>query len=333
MSAPEVQKALILAAKGAPYTVSVRPVPKPGPGEVLVKIYSAALNPVDNYIQSAGLFVEAWPAVAGSDAAGVVEELGAGVVGLSKGDRVFYQCLYTADRGAFQHTVPLGLATAALGMCGTGKRGARGGAELYPPWEAGGRGKYSNQPAIIIGGASSVGQFATQLAKLSGFNPIITTCSAHSAAYCTSAGATHTIDYHSIPYSALLPAVRAITSKPVPFIYDAIASEESQRACWDILAPHGCLVVTATPVVGEPGREAEDGRRLEWVFGNVHIPVNKEVGEAMYKCLTGLLEEKAIKPNRVEVVPGGLAGVTEGLKRLAKGVSGVKLVVHPQETP
>lgn len=40
-----------------------------------------------------------------------------------------------------------------------------------------------------------------------------------------------------------------------------------------------------------------------------------------------------IKPNHVEVLPGGLAGIPEGLKRLEEGrVSAVKLVAHPQET-
>ena len=39
------------------------------------------------------------------------------------------------------------------------------------------------------------------------------------------------------------------------------------------------------------------------------------------------------QPNRVEVVPGGLAAIPAGLKRLEKNeVSGAKLVVHPQES-
>ena len=40
-----------------------------------------------------------------------------------------------------------------------------------------------------------------------------------------------------------------------------------------------------------------------------------------------------LQPNRVEVVPGGLAGIPAGLERLKNGsVSALKLVVHPQET-
>ena len=46
-----------------------------------------------------------------------------------------------------------------------------------------------------------------------------------------------------------------------------------------------------------------------------------------------LTNEYTVEPNRIEVVPGGLNGIREGLDRLkANKVSGIKLVVHPQET-
>ena len=39
------------------------------------------------------------------------------------------------------------------------------------------------------------------------------------------------------------------------------------------------------------------------------------------------------QPNKVEVLPGGLEGIPDGLERLRnKGVSGVKLVVRPEDT-
>lgn len=40
------------------------------------------------------------------------------------------------------------------------------------------------------------------------------------------------------------------------------------------------------------------------------------------------------QPNKVEVLPGGLAGIDGGLERLyTKTVSGLKLVAHPRDTP
>ena len=86
--APPQQKVLHLTRKQGPFEVHTADVPKPGPGQILVKVEATALNPVDWKIQVHGAFVEEFPAILGSDAAGIVEELGEGVVGFAKGDRV-----------------------------------------------------------------------------------------------------------------------------------------------------------------------------------------------------------------------------------------------------
>lgn len=40
-----------------------------------------------------------------------------------------------------------------------------------------------------------------------------------------------------------------------------------------------------------------------------------------------------VQPNKVEVLPNGLAGIPDGLNRLKDNkVSGTKLIAHPQET-
>merc|ERR1712226_383104 len=67
------------------------PVPKPGPGQILVKIQAAALNPVD-FKRREGLFRSndsEFPAVLGCDAAGVVVEVGDGVSKFKNGDEVY----------------------------------------------------------------------------------------------------------------------------------------------------------------------------------------------------------------------------------------------------
>ena len=62
--------------------------PKAGSGEILVKIHATALNPVDWKIQVYNFFIEQYPAILGTDSAGTVEELGEGVTGFAKGDKV-----------------------------------------------------------------------------------------------------------------------------------------------------------------------------------------------------------------------------------------------------
>ena len=82
------QKALLIEKKNGPFVVGTRAVPTPGAGDLLVKVHAAGLNPVDWKIQVYGIFVETFPAVLGTDGAGEVVEVGEGVEGWSKGDKV-----------------------------------------------------------------------------------------------------------------------------------------------------------------------------------------------------------------------------------------------------
>src|SRR6266567_5124530 len=65
--------------------------PVPGPGQVLVKVKAAGVNPGEAAIRQ-GAMAQRWPSTfpsgQGSDLAGVVEELGEGVTGFAVGDEV-----------------------------------------------------------------------------------------------------------------------------------------------------------------------------------------------------------------------------------------------------
>ena len=82
------QKALFLETPVGEFRVRTTPIQKPGPGELLVKIHATALNPVDWKIRDHNYFVKEYPAILGTDSAGTVEEVGEGVQGFAKGDRV-----------------------------------------------------------------------------------------------------------------------------------------------------------------------------------------------------------------------------------------------------
>lgn len=66
------------------------PVPTPGPGELLIRHHAIGLNFVDTYVRSGLYPLAALPACPGSEAAGTVQALGAGVEGYAVGDRVAY---------------------------------------------------------------------------------------------------------------------------------------------------------------------------------------------------------------------------------------------------
>src|SRR4029078_11942994 len=86
-------KAVQFDSYGGIHVLEVRDVlrPVPGDGEVLVEVRAAGINPSEAVIRSGALH-NRWPATfpsgQGSDLAGVVAELGSGVIGFAEGDDV-----------------------------------------------------------------------------------------------------------------------------------------------------------------------------------------------------------------------------------------------------
>jgi len=88
---PSTQKALLLKQKYAELVVDEVEIYEPGPGEILIKIQAAALNPIDWKIHKWGVFIEGFPAILGTDIAGDVEKVGPGVEDFEVGNRVYVQ--------------------------------------------------------------------------------------------------------------------------------------------------------------------------------------------------------------------------------------------------
>ncbi|KAJ3886073.1 chaperonin 10-like protein [Lentinula edodes] len=347
------QKALVLESAKAPFVVKSIPISKPGPGQILVKVLACALNPVDFVVQARDIFPNVtYPTVLGLDVAGDVEELGEGVEGYAKGDRVFFAAAYTLKNGGFQQytlktiadsdigkippqisyseasSIPLTFATAAIPLLSANPVGCG----LNPTFDP--KVSFNGEAALVIGGGTSVGQFAIQIFKYVGFSTIITYASSKHSDYLKSLGATHVIDRTEVSFSALPEAVKAITPLPIKNIYLAIiVTPEAFDAGYACLA-HGGQMATASPTPPKPDDAEATGRKIYGVFASTQIEPNIEFGKAMWKNLPKLMEDRIIKPNRVEMlIPNGLAEVPDALQRfMSGGVSGVKLVVNPQET-
>ncbi|KAF6765854.1 chaperonin 10-like protein [Ephemerocybe angulata] len=348
---PTEQKALLLEKKFGDLVLNTSwPVPKPKKDEVLVKIQSVALNPCDWKIQKYGILVTTFPAILGSDIAGDVVEVGEGVSNFAVGDRVFFQGLYfqngtpgfqqyaTADVFTLAKipnnvtheeasSIPVGFTAAYVGLYNAtpGK-----GLGYDVPITPGAKGKYAGVPLIVLGGSSSVGQYGIQLGKLSGFSPIITTSSLKHAEFLKSLGATHVLDRNA-PLTA--ETIKSITDLPVQVILDGISTVETQKTGFELLGSGGGIATVLQPEPDLEERALNENKRFAWVMGDKVLPHNVQLLRDVYAQFTELLAKGDIKPNRVEVIPGGLNGVVEGLTRLQEDkVSGVKLVVRPQET-
>ncbi|QKH37919.1 zinc-binding dehydrogenase [Achromobacter pestifer] len=84
-------QAAVIRAFGGPEQIRLEeiPTPKPGPGEVLVKVLAIGTNRLDHYVRLGHIATElAFPHILGSDAVGEIVELGAGVVDFRVGERV-----------------------------------------------------------------------------------------------------------------------------------------------------------------------------------------------------------------------------------------------------
>ena len=83
-------RVLHIPSKGAPFEVSTRPTPTPGPGQILVKNEAIGINLVDHFMQAYGLYIpdDKYGFICGQEAAGVVEAIGEGVTSVKVGDKV-----------------------------------------------------------------------------------------------------------------------------------------------------------------------------------------------------------------------------------------------------
>ncbi|WP_434631733.1 quinone oxidoreductase family protein [Chromobacterium sp. CV08] len=211
---------------------------QPGPGQARVRHSAIGVNFIDTY-QRSGLYPLPLPSGLGSEAAGVVEAVGAGVAGLKPGDRVAYAGgplgAYAGERliGA-EHLVKLpdGIAdeTAACAML-------QGMTVEYLvqrtfPVQAG-------QTVLWHAAAGGVGQIALQWLAAMGVEVIATVGSETKAEIARRLGAAHVILYRDEDVAG---RVREITGgKGVPVVFDSVG-KDTFTASLDSLAPRGMLV-------------------------------------------------------------------------------------------
>ncbi|XP_057866465.2 2-methylene-furan-3-one reductase [Cryptomeria japonica] len=201
------------------------PTPSAGPGQVLVKVRAAALNPVDFKIRQYGVLRSAdapFPVVPGCDLAGVVVEVGDGVSKFKKGDEVYGDIQdFTAGNPkqvgtlaeftvAEEHllalkptnlsfeeaaSLPLALLTALQSFDTVGFQ--------------------KGQSVFIVGGAGGVGSLAIQLAKhVFEASRIVSTCSTGKVEFVKNLGADLVVDYTKQSYEQV--------DEKFDFVFDTI---------------------------------------------------------------------------------------------------------------
>jgi NADPH:quinone reductase-like Zn-dependent oxidoreductase len=329
------------------------------PTEVGIKITATAINPVDRKMRDHDAFIKEYPAVLGSDAAGVVVAVGSDIKALHVGDRVFFQGIIgNYDSSTFQQFCKMpaelvsktpenisdeeaaGIMLATMAVVTAFY--AEEGHGMIPPWKEGGRYVGQGKSIVIIGGASSVGQYAIQMARSSGYERIVTNASSNNHDFLASIGAHVVLDRSATSPEAFCEAIGEL---PLDFVFDGISAPSTQKLGIQILQKakssgnHLVTVHVVVPKVPDPeavalGQSGEIPIEIRQILGIGSSPALRHLSEPLAKFLgryDGYIAQGLFTPNRPHVVPGGLAKIEEALELNKGGVSGKKVVICPQD--
>ncbi|KAL0263052.1 Zinc-binding oxidoreductase alcohol dehydrogenase [Diplodia seriata] len=356
------------SANGTPQlALEELPVPDPQAGQAVVKIEYTAQNPTDGksnlpfhqsdrldliftVVQSFDSNAFGDGAVLGCDFVGTVQRTGSNVSRLKKGDLVagliwggevkglgaYAQHTLVDEKIAFKvppsvpkeqaATMPLAVATAWLALFSK--------TSLCIPRNGG----EPRHKVLVWGGSSSVGQYAIQLAKLSGIE-VITTCSPKHFDHVKRLGASHVADYRS---ADVVDQIRRV-APDLMYVFDTIGSKDSSRLGSRAVGGAGGTLCTVRPGLANT-EETADGVTLtdvlvwtaflkEHSYGKFYWPASEAdhaLAAELFEKLPAWLESKSVVPNKAHVLEG-LESLPHGFEMHRKQeISGFKVVYHIQ---
>jgi NADPH:quinone reductase-like Zn-dependent oxidoreductase len=224
---------------GGPEVLRVERVarPVPGPGELLVRVHAASVNPVDTYTRTGETvsFTGAKvPYIPGFDVSGVVEATGDGVKSFRKGDAVFAMLDLTRGGGYAEYAIVRESEAAPKPKRLTHEQAAAIPLTALTAWQAlfDTANLEKGQTVLIHAGAGGVGTMAIQLAKWKGAK-VIATASAANHDYLKQLGADVVIDYRTQKFEELV--------KDVDVVLDPVGGDTQARSI-GVLKNGGTLV-------------------------------------------------------------------------------------------
>lgn len=234
-------RAVIVEEPGGPQALTVveRETPEPEQGQVRVDVTAAGVNFIDIY-QRRGDYPLPLPFVAGSEGAGTVSAVGAGVEGVSVGDRVAWamtpqtgyaeQVVIAADRVVpVPDGVDLEIAAASMLQGMTAHYLVN---STFPAREG--------QTALVTAAAGGVGLLLCQMLRDKGVRVIGTVGSADKAELARAHGASDTVLYREVD---LVEEVTRLTDGAgVDVVYDGVG-QDTFDAGLELLRPRGMLVL------------------------------------------------------------------------------------------
>jgi NADPH:quinone reductase-like Zn-dependent oxidoreductase len=254
-------------------------IPTPGDGEVLIKVHSASVNPLDwHYMRGSPYFIRLFSGIGapsdsrmGVDFAGTVEAVGANVERLKPGDRVFgarngafaEYLLTPEDRGivpipentSFEEAAAIPIAAI------TALQALRDHGQLL-----------AGQKVLINGASGGVGTYAVQIAKAMGAE-VTGVCSGRNVDMVRSLGADHVFNYKEEDYTD--------SGQRFDLVVDMVGNH-SPLANRRVMTPQGKLVIVGgakgdwiAPMIG-PIRAALYNNFVEQEFTTFTASINRD---------------------------------------------------------
>lgn len=241
-------KAVRIHSYGGPEVLRYEDAPRPEPadGEVLIRVHGAGVNPVDWKVRAGYLktFIPySLPLIPGWDVSGVVEETGANVNRLKRGDEVYSRPDLTRN-GAYAQYVAVRESEVALKPKSIDHiHAAAIPLAALTAWQAlfDAGSLAAGQTVLIHAAAGGVGTFAVQFAKWKGAH-VIGTASGRNQSFLRELGVDDPIDYQKTRFEDVV--------RDADLVLDAIG-EDTQKRSWQTLKKGGIL----TSIVNAPSAE------------------------------------------------------------------------------
>jgi NADPH2:quinone reductase len=320
-------RAMVINGFGGPEVLHIEdiPMPVPKPGEVLIQVAYASVNPADWKCREGWLaqfFDYKFPFVIGFDAAGIVAGLGDGVTEYKIQDRVVTSSNQgLGENGSYEEYLTVAIDRVAhLADSVDFKTAASIPTAAVTSWEAlyGTGDLKAGQTVLIHGGAGGMGSFAIQFAKHSGAK-VAATCGPANIDYVKSLGADLAINYRT---ENVLDAVLSWAPGGVDLIVDTVG----QGTLPDGIAmtkPGGVIAPIGTLIVNEPMFDATEAAKRNVRI--VHTMSNRTKAGDQLRTIVGLYNQGVLKAPHLTELPLEQAG--EAHRRVKDGHVRGKIVL------
>ena len=338
-------KAAVIHEHGELDKVRVEDVPKPSPGvgEVLVQVRAASLNHLDIWVRKGGRFSLPMPHVLGSDAAGLIVELGHGVQGVELGQEVTINPALYCGHCEFcrqgQQSLCADFSIVGASRPGTYAEFVTVPADNVLPKPAGmsfeqastlgvayvtawrmlfTRAKVQPGDTVLIHGiGGGVATAGLQLAKLGGARVIVTSSSAEKLEHARRLGADDAIDYSR---QDVVAAVRDYTAgRGVDIAFDAVGAATWQLD-FDCLRRGGTIVLCGVTT----GQQATTN--LQQLYWNQLTVLGSTSGSLEdFRRMTAAMEHDHLEPVIDSVLP--LDQAVDAMRRMEEARQLGKIVL------